>query len=94
MPFPLRTLADHKRIHAEVAFRCRCGVEKVIRAADLIQSFRPTLDPNTIASRMRCRACGRKAVFAYAVLPDYVVQPPLPLRATWFAGAYDPEKIG
>lgn len=94
MPYRLNTLAEHRRICADVAFRCLCGVEKVARAADLIEHYRPTMDPNQIARRMRCRACGRRSVFAFAVLPDDVVQPRLPFRAVWFGGAYDPEKIG
>ncbi|WP_341913688.1 hypothetical protein [Ferrovibrio terrae] len=93
MSYRLQTLAEHKRIHADVAFRCQCGVEKVVRAGDLIKEFRPTIDPNAIARRMRCRSCGKRTVFAFAVLPDHVVQIPLPFKAIWFGGAYDPEKI-
>lgn len=57
----------------------------------LIEHFRDITDPNDIARHMRCRACGKKTVTAYAVLPDSMIQAKLPFKAVWGFGQGEKE---
>jgi hypothetical protein len=91
MPQHLLTLRAFKRVGAEVGFYCRCGVKKTALARELIRTFPDYTDPNDIARRMRCRSCGKRAVRAYAVLPDGVLQERMPFKAVWGFGAGDKE---
>lgn len=86
MPQHLTSLRAYKRVGAEVGFRCRCGVVKVALPRTLIERFRDITDPNDIARHMRCQACGKKAVSAYAVLPDSLVPPRKVFKAVWGFG--------
>lgn len=82
----LHNLRQYQRARADVGFQCRCGVKKVALIRDVLKAYPDHSDPNWIARRMRCRACGRFDVTAYPVMSDEVLQPKL-FKATWGFGA-------